>query len=936
MNLKKLHNTLLFIMIWSFSYAQQYTNFTTKDGLPSNHIYKVTQDFEGFIWILTSKGLVKYNGKTFKVFTTKDGLPTNDIWDIRITNDNKKWFFTKANKLGYIENETVYTFSSDDDKKILYPISISQTNNNVFFSDIENTYFLEENSWQKYKHKVKIENGAIPILTNKTSYFLNINTLENYIPLLDKEYRIIKNLKKEIFIQNVYKGQLNDSLFYFLGNKEYGIIDLKNLNILDFNLKRESKYVRINQANNKIQLTGLHFNAEMKSDYSLENYFFLPEALNSHYTFKDINGNYWIATFSNGLYFLSKNKRNVKTNFSNKKVGEIKKIGDKLWVNVFEKGVYEIDSITLESKPTYLTNDFVFNFKEIKELNKTYIFSKKETFTFNEKSNHVFTLEYQGFENVRNLVYHTNYLYGFSSSSLYKIDKDNYKIIHYEKEFGIRQLFNLNNTIYAATASGLKILENDKLIKVPNLNFDKPIISTLPIHDKKLIIGTDGFGAYLLHNNKIQLIDQTDFLSVQDCFLKEGVLWLATNNGILRFEEGNETWRLVKKYTTANGLPSNLIHQIYITEKNIIATSNNGVTSIPIHTTNNTNALGVYIEKHSYNNKSTNTSNIYESPSQIDFKVAEINFNPTKDISYQYQLLPIHKKWFTSTSTHLSFNNLAPNKYTLQIKSNANTTFYSFEIKPLWFQTMLAKIAFWSFGLVSFLGIVLRIRKKELKKQSLRLNSQKKLAEFELYALRSQMNPHFVFNSLNAIQYYLNDNKIELSEKYLVKFSKLIRMFFDFSEHKVISIKEEVQLLDGYLEIEKLRFGDDFNYAIQLDQNLNEECLIPAMLLQPIVENAVNHGLFHNFGKGLIKILFQKITTTIYEVIIEDNGVGREKSKEIKKKSLNKHQSKSTQILQERIALLNQSKEWDISYKITDLDDENHSGTRVYLKFNRL
>ena len=99
MKLKKLHITLLFVFIWSFSFAQQFTNYSTKEGLPSNHVYKVTQDTKGFIWIATDKGLVKYNGSDFKTFTTKDGLATNDIWGLNATPDGKIWYQSKAFKV---------------------------------------------------------------------------------------------------------------------------------------------------------------------------------------------------------------------------------------------------------------------------------------------------------------------------------------------------------------------------------------------------------------------------------------------------------------------------------------------------------------------------------------------------------------------------------------------------------------------------------------------------------------------------------------------------------------------------------------------------------------------------------------------------------------------------------------------------------------------
>lgn len=213
----------------------------------------------------------------------------------------------------------------------------------------------------------------------------------------------------------------------------------------------------------------------------------------------------------------------------------------------------------------------------------------------------------------------------------------------------------------------------------------------------------------------------------------------------------------------------------------------------------------------------------------------------------------------------------------------------------------------------------------------------KQLAEQELYALRSQMNPHFVFNSLNSIQYYITQNELELSEKYLVRFSKLIRMFFEFSSHKTITIQQEINLLNGYLEIEKMRFGEEFNFFIKVNEKLKKQTQkIPTMLLQPIVENAVNHGVFHNKKEGIITVLFDYISEKEFSVIIKDNGIGIEKAQKIKANSKRNHKSKSIEILKNRILLLNDSKQWEITYKSTSSSYTDKQGTKVLLTFTEL
>ena len=212
------------------------------------------------------------------------------------------------------------------------------------------------------------------------------------------------------------------------------------------------------------------------------------------------------------------------------------------------------------------------------------------------------------------------------------------------------------------------------------------------------------------------------------------------------------------------------------------------------------------------------------------------------------------------------------------------------------------------------------------------------MAGLEPQGLRSQMNPHFVHNSLNAIQYFIQRNEVELSEDYLVKFSKLVRLFFEYSRKQTLTIEEEVTLLENYLQIEKLRFEEKLSYSINIDKKIDkEELQIPSMLLQPILENAVNHGLFHKKENGLVTVDFKYIDYNTYKVTIKDNGIGIKKAKEFYKNSVKNYQSSSTIVLQERLSLLQKSKHWEIEYSIEDLSKTNkgEQGTEVNISFKK-
>jgi len=199
--------------------------------------------------------------------------------------------------------------------------------------------------------------------------------------------------------------------------------------------------------------------------------------------------------------------------------------------------------------------------------------------------------------------------------------------------------------------------------------------------------------------------------------------------------------------------------------------------------------------------------------------------------------------------------------------------------------------------------------------------------------LRSQMNPHFIFNSLNAIQSYVLKNDSAQAVKYLNSFARLIRMILESSRFDYISLDKEISILRYYLELQQLRFGEKFSYSLDVDESINTEMiLIPAMLAQPFIENAIEHGLQHIETDGLVSISFVKATDSII-FKVSDNGIGREKSKIINKLKIDDKKSLSTTLFKERLDTLNRYSGQKITYTIIDLKDDDGSakGTLVII-----
>lgn len=317
--------------------------------------------------------------------------------------------------------------------------------------------------------------------------------------------------------------------------------------------------------------------------------------------------------------------------------------------------------------------------------------------------------------------------------------------------------------------------------------------------------------------------------------------------------------------------------------------------------------------------------------------------NPEK-VLYQKKLegLDLDKDWsLPSTEDYSKYANLAPGKYTFKVRScnnegiwNGKETHFSFTIKSPFYLT-------WWFLLVTFLGsfgliyafFIIRIYNIK-KKQRLDFERKVEMSKIELKALRSQMNPHFVFNSLNAIQHYIFNAKSEEAIKYLNKFARLVRIILNNSEKPTVTVGEDLEALKLYLELEQMRFEGKFDYEIIVDESVDIDYdIMPPLLMQPYVENAILHGLNPKPEKGKLTIRLSSKNNFLI-CTIADNGIGREKASEIRRTMpVKKYKSLGMKITEDRLRILNEINNSQLSVSITDLKDEDGKalGTMVEL-----
>jgi len=392
----------------------------------------------------------------------------------------------------------------------------------------------------------------------------------------------------------------------------------------------------------------------------------------------------------------------------------------------------------------------------------------------------------------------------------------------------------------------------------------------------------------------------------------------------------------IESFNTNNGISSNLIAGVECAKDFLFISTEKGYDKVRrSQMSNNLDIAGLKIDKlitlkdqKDFSNKTS----LSHSENDVAVHYQAVQYNATGNHQFRYRLLPQNEQWKNTIDHHVEFNDLIPNKYTFQVEIKNNQGFWveqseiQFTIAPPFYKT-------WWFILLTFLVLSLliySILKNREKKFRDKVNTENQIKFLKDKALRAQVNPHFIFNTLNSIQNFVLQGDFEKSNKFITSFSKLIRMILQQSNHNFIKVADEISMLDKYLELEQMRFGNNFEFNITLDSQIDINSFnIPPMLIQPFVENAVWHGLLNKKEKGVIDITFSLETNETILCTVKDNGIGIEAGKKIKNETSKNRKSMGMSLTNSRLKELSTQKEKHVEIK--ELKDENHqvAGTQV-------
>lgn len=922
--------------------AQQYTylQYNVKDGLAGSTVYDLCQDKEGFMWFATDAGISRFDGAHFKNFTLDDGLPSNEILKIFADSKGRIWMAPFKKTVCYYYKGKIYTPENDS---LLSRIKLDD-----FVS------WIAEDS-----------DGSLLILAGEQMTWLR-KTPSGY------EHSSF-TVRYATSISGIYQGKgfliaAWDSIYKMVDGKRYfwhlnsheEDVKYLNLKLPDssvLKIERKPGTINVDIKNSKLLFVNTETGVwEMDTVRPQYKYLHLEGKTITH-SLIDNENNRWFATLGHGVYKLASKEF---LNFSMQKSGEPEVYSLEKWKNSIVAGSTFSFLFSLQNQKIipidltrYLTKPWI-------DQNRNRAYCLKTT----SDGNLIIGMDVM----LARLSADGSVLIKWTPAikSLHQIDSNTVLVGGKYHVITVR-LSDLSpidtiwrsrattvcysgNEYYIGTTDDLFVVQKNK--SVQSLGKQIPALSShisqiISSDDSCMWVATYGKGVIGLKNKKLVVnLNTQSGLSSNICralFLQKNILWIGTDKGLNKIDITNPYSPPVR-YTTADGLSSNVVNAIYADGNNIYIGSPTGVTlfdesKVSRHSQSILQILGVRIGNKSLELDSSYTISHRENNIKLDYTC--ISFRSEGDILYKYRLKGLNNNWDSTRSTTLEYPSLPAGSFQFELMAinkfglQSNVAVIRFIIDPplwkkLWFRVLLIAgvvSLVWFFVLLQFN----RFRKKEQEKTRIR----QQLNELEQKALRAQMNPHFIFNCLSSIQGFIITKDFETTNNYLTEFARLIRQTLDNSEKTAISIDNEIRYLSSYLEIEKMRYGNSFDYSIEAGPEVKQDfTYIPNMILQPYVENCIRHGLRHKDSQGMILVKFQQTEKELV-CIVQDNGIGRQKANEYRSQIRIEYQSRGMKLTEERINLLNKNQEEKIRIEVIDLfdSDKEPAGTKVVIHF---
>lgn len=965
---------ILFLFIVFHTRAQEfsYKQFTTADGLPSNVVYGAYQDSQGYIWFCTNAGVSRFNGISFQNFTVEHGLSDNEVFGAFQTSSGRIWFRTFSNKLCYYENGLFHNYRTDpwlnkdfggmkiayvDNKGLVW--TRSYLDSFVYVMDENRKTITPIKAYQNDSSIIVTQRGVDTIsLADERWVYNSLGRFEKKyaqnIPRLPDIKSYFMLVRKFVDAMHRERPVIPLHFIYHIFSSGYHIQNFK-LHELIYPFQNP---LEAEKAANAYWLTtankGIGYGRNL---FALEEepYIYLPDR-NINNIMVDNEGNYWFTSPTEGVFLLT--AHGVKTYDPDDGEGEI--------YSVTGKGHYVVcgknNEVVFINRQTGKSFSWRYNlasrnnvYNRVKDLlidgdSRCWVATDlgANCLRFSDtKASLVFpphhSPPFQSYLGAMKTLSHGegNNIYLGSHSTLFVIPPSrNIRTVAFKRITAVVEI--AKDNVLVGSTDGLYWARNGKLDTF-RINH-APILQHITDLEKTkdfVCAATNDLGLIIFADNRQFRITATDTphkLISNICrklFIDPaGNIWVGTNKGLCKVSIRSwEPFRFdVQTFTTDDGLISDDVNDVYVSGDTVWAATSGGLSYFSQAQVKQRGQLPrIYISQ-----LDTLMNRFFDYRTKIVIGLEGISYESLGKLRYRYRLKGLYQDWRYTDRSQLPYDVLPPGQYELEVYSinrfgqeSEKPARAVFTVVPPWWKTDWA-YSLYAFTLVSLLVVAfLLVRSIYRRKERNRMKHIQQLQQLELKALRSQMNPHFIFNTLNAVQKYILENDKEASYRYLTRFSKLIRGFLENSRQTTISLQHELDLLRAYMEMEAMRFRNKFSYEIEIDPSLDTTSVyIPSMLIQPYVENAIWHGIQHKKANGFVKLSVQDLGGNVLKCRILDNGIGRKKAGEIESAAGSQHQPVGMTITQQRLELINQRLKQAVSVNFIDIAEEsNGAGT---------
>ncbi len=908
-----------------YSQDLSYRQFTIEDGLPSNQIYALHQDQNRFIWFATENGLSRYNGAAFVNYTLFDGLPDTEIIDFYEDSKNRLWFCTLNGKLGYYKDGFFYNENNTDFLKDAY---LNNSIRNVIEDDLGNIYFSCDKLIIKINHQNKLTKLNAPVHSKG----------------------MVKDKEGQIY---VVKKNKNDSL-YLMKIPEMELTPLKSIN---FDNKNKYKLFYSKTTNfSKVHPVSDSFNKSFRpssNDFVLkkDNTYWLSSPLRSLQILEaneqglfepaynsdkllltrgiiDREKYIWYGSLGQGVFRFDKSNAMV-YRLGEHLEGElltslyIDKSRNRIYCGTSDGVLNVISKDSIQSINLGTQYDGNIRIRDIEKDNFDRIWLTCDRFVlaYNSKS-----LQPDNIVNIntplnapKDITFDktSNQFFLANSLQTFKYDYNQHQLRNRKELLHKRSTYvhiDSDKQLWVGTSKGLFYFSKDTIDNdYVSLGIDDPISSINHV-GKTIIVGTKGKGILLINNDSIRRITSNLGLPtnlIRSIYVAEDEsVWIATNQGLCKIQDIHQPNLDIRVINKQNGLINNDIIDCGMIDSTLYVLCSQGLSVLQLSALNDDFVPPVIkLEQILVNDQiisSDSIKHLTADQNNISFHFSGIYFGNRSKLEYIYKLIGYHDNWQKTKNDNLVFEQLPPKEYRLELyatvdgKRSINTEKIQFNITPKFHQKKIVQFL-WIFSMLSSTFFFMRYFFKLEKEKD---KTEKRLLQLEQVALQSQMNPHFIKNSLGAIQHLMIKKDVRTANKYLTVFGELITQLLNQSDQSQIKVLNEIKILELYLSIEKLRFDSNFDFQIICDAKEILDSKIPSMMIQPLVENAIIHG-FRDMSNQRNNSLNIRLNPKNNYLIctVEDNGSGI-KANSLEQSLISKRNGIAIKNIKERISLL--------------------------------